>query len=123
MTFILNIKPLSLHCINKQNRQRRYRTRQGNEYYSIIKKEIQKQMDLIDMKMTEEQIELEVLFVFDNNRANDLDNHLKSLLDAMEGVLYKNDKQIFKITCEKYVEDVCRIEITIKPYVKSYVVV
>ena len=37
------------------------------------------------------------LTVFRPRRAGDLDNYLKIMLDALQGVLYENDKQIVEI--------------------------
>lgn len=43
----------------------------------------------------------------------DLDNIAKSICDALNGVAYKDDSQIVKLTVAKYYSDVARAEIRI----------
>ncbi len=48
-------------------------------------------------------IEMEIDWYLPDRRKRDIDNILKSLLDAMErGRLYENDSQIVKLTIEKH---------------------
>ena len=47
-------------------------------------------------------------------RGGDLDNRLKVILDALEGIVYENDKQVVKITAEKVLNagmDKAKIEV------------
>lgn len=54
-----------------------------------------------------EMLEIELVFGV-KNKNRDLDNMIKATLDAMQGVLFKNDCQIYRLVVEK--------EITTKPY-------
>lgn len=47
-------------------------------------------------KVTDKPIGLEAVFYFRNKRTPDLDNCVKALLDGLEGVVYKNDKQVIE---------------------------
>lgn len=54
-----------------------------------------------------EKLEIELVFGV-KNKNRDLDNMIKATLDAMQGVLFKNDCQIYRLVVEK--------EISKKPY-------
>ena len=43
----------------------------------------------------------------------DCDNIAKILLDAMTGIVYEDDKQIVKLSVEKYYDEVPRVEVQI----------
>lgn len=43
----------------------------------------------------------------------DCDNIAKILLDAMTGIVYEDDKQIVKLSVEKFYDEVPRVEVTI----------
>jgi Holliday junction resolvase RusA-like endonuclease len=43
----------------------------------------------------------------------DIDNLAKSVLDGLLGVAYKDDSQIFQLTCAKYYSDIPRTEVKI----------
>lgn len=44
----------------------------------------------------------------------DIDNLAKSILDALNGVIYKDDSQVVVLTLQKYYDDDPRAEITIE---------
>ena len=44
-------------------------------------------------------------------KKSDLDNCIKCVTDAIQGVAFDDDKQIYKITAEKYYSDNPRVEI------------
>lgn len=47
-----------------------------------------------------ERLEVSLRFEVQNiNR--DLDNMIKATLDSLQGIVFRNDKQVFKIQCEK----------------------
>lgn len=54
-----------------------------------------------------EKLEIELVFGV-KNKNRDLDNMIKATLDAMQGILFKNDCQIYRLVVEK--------EISKKPY-------
>lgn len=45
-------------------------------------------------KLTEEPIAIEATFYFKDKRIPDLDNCAKALLDGLQEIVYKNDKQV-----------------------------
>lgn len=45
----------------------------------------------------------------------DVDNLAKSVLDGMEGVLFKNDSQIISLSCNKYYREDAGVEVKIYP--------
>lgn len=50
-----------------------------------------------------------------SRRFGDLDNHLKGILDALNGILYRDDAQIVRCVCEKYRDEKRpRLEIEVK---------
>jgi Holliday junction resolvase RusA-like endonuclease len=70
-------------------------------------REFQKQMtDVFEnyksIPMLEGKLLLDVTFEMSDKRSRDLDNLLKSLLDSLEGRVFKNDKDIFEINCRKF---------------------
>ena len=59
-------------------------------------------------------VELNIKQYFGDKRRRDIDAHLKILLDAMEGIVYDNDNQIFEMHVTKnYDKENPRVEITI----------
>jgi Holliday junction resolvase RusA-like endonuclease len=62
----------------------------------------------------EEEVAVNIIFFFGNKRANDIDNCIKILLDAAEGVLFKNDSQVTELhVFKEYCKEDPRIEISV----------
>lgn len=60
-------------------------------------------------------IKLYIEFCFKDNRIHDIDNVLKGTIDALQDILYVNDKQIFELHARKFLccaEDSINIEIS-----------
>lgn len=70
-------------------------------------------------KLIEENfVGLEILYFFGTHHIRDIDNYSKTLLDAMSGIIYKDDKQVKPLIQDKfYDKENPRIEIRI---IKSY---
>lgn len=49
---------------------------------------------------TEDSLKITLIFVLKRNSA-DIDNLTKCVLDGLQGVLYKNDKQVMELTAKK----------------------
>lgn len=84
-----------------------YRVSKSRVYKSKQMREFQKQMNAVfenykDLRMLEGKLSLDVTFEMSDKRSRDLDNLLKSLLDSLEGRVFKNDNQIFEITARKF---------------------
>lgn len=54
--------------------------------------------------------------VYFENRRRDLDGAIKVLLDALEGICYANDRQVWKLSLEKAIDrDRPRVDVVITP--------
>ena len=42
-------------------------------------------------------LKTEIVICFKDNRRRDISNHIKALLDCLEGIVYKNDTQLVDI--------------------------
>ena len=83
-----------------------YRVSKNRVYKSKKMREFQKQMtDVFEnyksLKMLEGRLLVDITFEMADKRHRDLDNMLKSLLDSLEGRVFKNDNQIFEINAKK----------------------
>ena len=85
--------------------------REGKELKELYQSEARKQYK---GKVMSVNCDMEIILFFKDKRRRDVDNYSKLVLDALEGVVYEDDKQIQKLTVEKRisVEDP-RIEIQI----------
>ena len=82
---------------------------------------------------TEEPIEIDLLFCFEipksyskkrrldiqsgkekYTKKPDIDNLIKSILDGLNGVAFKDDNQVINITASKVYSDIARVEVEIK---------
>lgn len=65
-------------------------------------------------KVLSGEVELSGVVYFENRR-RDLDGAIKVLLDALEGICYANDRQVWKLSLEKAIDrESPRVEITIR---------
>lgn len=63
----------------------------------------------------DEQIALDVHIYFGDKRVRDIDNFSKILLDSLTGIVWRDDRQVYKMAIEKhYDKDNSRIEVKIK---------
>lgn len=62
------------------------------------------------VKKNATRIENEVIRV---NKKPDLDNYVKAILDALNGVVYKDDGMVTELHAKKFYSDKARVEITI----------
>ena len=79
----------------------------GNKVYKSKKlKDFQNQVEKYfngfeNIQKLEGNLSIDITFEIKGIRKRDIDNMLKSLLDALEGHLFENDNQIFEIKCRK----------------------
>lgn len=65
-------------------------------------------------KPSDASVELGIKIYFGDKRVRDIDNYGKLLLDSMTDIVYEDDKQIKKMTVEKFIDvDNPRIEVEI----------
>lgn len=58
-------------------------------------------MRLANYEMLLGPVDMEITFVLPDKRRKDLDNLAKNCLDACNGILYKDDSQVHKLTLSK----------------------
>jgi len=81
-------------------------TRQGHHYISQEGREFKEKLQWMakakKVKPTSEPVDLHLYWYCKKTcNGGDLDNRLKVVLDALEGIVYKNDKQVVRIRAEK----------------------
>ena len=84
--------------------------------YRDTKKALQQEMWALNSpnKPEEGDVSVNIIFYFGNKRANDIDNCIKILLDAAEGILFLNDSQVTSLQVFKeYDKEDPRIEISV----------
>ncbi len=115
MKIILKGQPLSTQSIYKYACRGRfpamYMVKKGKdlkEYYQLQAKQQCKEMLRGD-------VEIDVRLYFKNRRSVDVDNFNKLWADSLEGIVYENDKQIKKMTVEKFIDiENPRIELLVR---------
>ena len=76
--------------------KRRYISKRGQEFKSAVR-EILK--DSIGFGSS--PVELQIVFHPRDKRLMDIDNCLKAIQDSMNGIMYDDDQQVWKITVER----------------------
>ena len=66
---------------------------------------------VLNVKKNRELLEAETMYI---DKKSDLDNYLKAFMDAVNGILYKDDGQVAYITCKKIYSLKPRTEFEIK---------
>ena len=65
-------------------------------------------------KVLSGDVEMELVLFFKDKRRRDVDNYNKLVLDALEGIVFEDDKQVQKLTIIKdYSKENPRIELEI----------
>lgn len=111
IAFHVPIKPISVnHCYGQNPYGGRYLKPAAKAFKNaigMIALNIKSSMDMETYKKWDRafstgKFELEIFYNFSSIK-NDVDNSNKLVQDALEGVIYKNDNQVFKITSTKSV--------------------
>lgn len=113
MLIKLNGNPLSTQTIygisSRGKRVVRYMTKKGKEMKSQYQWEIKSQWN---KELIEGDVIMKIKLFFGDKRRRDIDNYNKLILDAMEGIVYKDDKQIKDLHITKeYDKENPRVEI------------
>ena len=96
----IDIIPLSYYQYLTQNKFRKYITKRGKEYRSIVEVELINEM--IHYDIIEGDCKVELHFYFNNKRKNDIDNYAKVMLDCMSEIVYNDDRQIIELIVKKF---------------------
>ena len=92
-------------------------TKQGKERKALYQLEAKKQYK---GKVISTGVDMEMILFFKDKRRRDVDNYNKIVLDALEGIVFQDDKQIQKLTVIKdYSKENPRIEVEIKRLAKA----
>jgi crossover junction endodeoxyribonuclease RusA len=95
-TFILKTKPISVNALYQG---RRFLTKEGKAIKLVMASEIRKQWK---KSLITNDVGIEIDFFFKNRRM-DIDNAIKSLLDCMTGIIWKDDCQIVELKARKWI--------------------
>ena len=87
---------------------RRFISKKGKEWKQLVK------VISAKCKHLEGKLEMTVDVYFTDKRRRDIDNCAKAVLDSLEGIAYKDDAQIHKLTMQKLNGDTKKTVITIK---------
>lgn len=97
-TIIIRTAPVS---VNVLYRGRRFLTKEGKAIKESVAWEIKSQWK--NKKVMESDVKIYIDFYFKNKRM-DIDNAIKSLLDCMTGIVWKDDSQIVELLARKYID-------------------
>jgi len=104
INFKVTGKPVSKSNSYRIGNKRMYKTKACVAWEKKVSEEALTAMRKAEAVMADGPVEMEVKVVFPDNRRRDLDNVLKSILDAMNGIVYKDDCQVQKLILSKTVE-------------------
>lgn len=95
----LNIKPMSLHKYYRVKNNRQYITNEGRDFKQSV---IDKIVDIDNIVCHQVPIKLYIEFGFNDYRVRDIDNAVKCLQDALNGLLYVDDSLVYELHCRKF---------------------
>jgi len=102
INIIFKKNPLSTQTIYRSACRGRfptmYMTEKGKEMKIFYQKSAKKQFK---GKVSEDICEVNVNLFFKDKRKHDVDNFNKLILDSLQGIVYKDDNQIRRLTVEK----------------------
>lgn len=111
MKIILLGKPQSTNNLYRRHGHVMYMTNEGK---SIKQSYIYQAKQQYKGEILTGDIEVSIKLVFTDKRRRDIDNWNKILFDSLTGVIWKDDSQIIKMTIEKVIETVPKIEIDVQ---------
>lgn len=114
--FTVYVSPLSQNRVYKRSSQgRMFMTDEGKDFKNTIGWEAKQTMNQKNLQMFEGDVSVTFEFYMPSRRG-DPSNIEKLILDALEGIVYKNDRQVREHHCYgKIDKEVPRITITVEP--------
>ena len=99
---IKNLQPISQYQYLSKNK--RYVSKRGKEWSINFCNQVKKQMEVNKWEcIISENIEVDIVFYFNNRRKNDLDNACKYVLDKLSDCnCIKDDRFIKRLILEKH---------------------
>tara|TARA_Y100000310_G_C20614394_1_gene779826 strand:- start:819 stop:1142 length:324 start_codon:yes stop_codon:yes gene_type:complete len=86
------------------------KTKYSKEYEEYVKAECFKQ----GVKLTHRNVKVNIIYQFTDYRKHDIDNVNKVLLDALEGLMFTDDNNIYDLHCTKQIKSKPAVGITMR---------
>jgi Holliday junction resolvase RusA-like endonuclease len=105
---------MPIPSINKYWKPRIIKGRFNGMYLTKEGKAYKEALNLTARTQIKEPIQDEIglsIYFYVNRKNRDIDNMLKPVLDALEGILYINDRQINKLFVYKYISEIEHVTI------------
>ena len=96
MRINIPIRPVSTSSYHRYTRRGGYISKRGKQFRNEVREIIK------EIQPTSKTITVRLDFIFSSKRELDVDNYIKATLDACNGYLWKDDRQIKRITAEKW---------------------
>ena len=85
---------------------RRFLSKRGKDYKQLARMSLNTKYKELNYKPFEGPINMSISVHFGDKRRRDVQGHLKALIDAFQGILYKDDSQIVFISASKHYDKV-----------------
>jgi len=96
MRINLPLRPVSTNSYHRYTRRGGYISKRGQQFRNDVREIVK------DIVPTSAIIQVRLDFMFKSKRELDVDNYIKATLDACNGFLWHDDKQIKRVIAEKY---------------------
>lgn len=101
MIITLKGNPLSTNHVYKSHCKFGYPTVYLSKEGKLKKEEYKWEMLTAKQKILDCPLQVRLVLYFSENRTHDIDNYCKLVMDAGTGILWVDDKQIYKLIIEK----------------------
>jgi crossover junction endodeoxyribonuclease RusA len=106
LKFIINKLPPSLNVMYRKSKYGAiYKTLKARQYIDLVHQTIKEQNENIEILNC--NVKVTIIMYQNDKRKRDIDNVLKVLLDAMNGIVYIDDSQIIEL----HIKKVCNTQI------------
>lgn len=96
MRINIPVRAVSVNSYHRYTRRGGYLSARGKKFRNDVREHIK------DIQPTSKTLTVRLDFIFSSKRELDVDNYIKATLDACNGYLWKDDKQVKKIIAEKW---------------------
>ena len=100
MTFLINLKAISVNHAYGYNPKtnRRYLVSEGVMFKNSVAYLVKSQLPKGYKINPDDSFNVKISFHFEDKRRRDVDDYFKLLIDALTGILWKDDSQIILLT-------------------------
>ena len=114
VTFLVPVKPVSTNATYRRGRGSGfYKTAEAVAFANAVKLCARKAMSTANQAPFTGPVHVTLAFTFPN-AASDIDGPVKSVLDALQGVVYPNDKRVVTMAVSKVVGDPGSVRVTVR---------